>query len=67
MCAKCPPRKRRNPLVTALLLALFASALLLAVVFATGSTFGQRCAKIYQKGTPGWTACINRLKSGGAL
>lgn len=64
MCTSCPPRKR-HPLVRALLLAIIASALLIAIVFATGSTFGQRCAKVYQKGSTAWQACIVRLKDGG--
>lgn len=65
MCQNCPPRKRWNPFATALILALVGSAILIAVVFATGSTFGQRCAKLYPKDTANWQACIQRLKTGG--
>jgi len=38
-------------------LALF--GLLVIVVFATGQTFGQRCAKIWVSGSPDWHSCVH--------
>lgn len=41
-------------------------AVLLAVVFATGATFGQRCAKAYTS-PPDIERCVERLNSGGPV
>lgn len=34
-------------------------------VAATGQTFGQRCAKVYESGSSEWRQCIDRLRRGG--
>lgn len=34
---------------------------LLAIVFATGSTFGQRCAKLYTEESTAWQLCVDHL------
>lgn len=41
-----------------------AFVLLLIVVFATGSTFGQRCAKLHPEKGQAWQQCIDNLKRG---
>jgi len=41
-----------------------AFVLLLIVVFATGSTFGQRCAKIHSEKGEAWQQCIKDLQRG---
>ena len=40
---------------------------LLILVFATEQTFGQRCAKKYNKNTTEWCDCVERLHQGGKL
>lgn len=50
-------------LVTGIVLAV----LLIAAVFWTGSTFGQRCAKAYPNQHPAIEQCVERLASGGTL
>lgn len=37
---------------------------LIAFAFATGSTFGQRCAKIHPEKGEAWRQCIDRLSRG---
>lgn len=43
---------------------LLLSFLLFALVAATGNTFGQRCAKVFDRNTPEWEACLDRLSKG---
>ena len=43
------------------------SAVLLACVWATGSTFGQRCEKSHPWGSDAWGACVDRLSKGGEV
>ncbi|HHF0638468.1 MULTISPECIES: hypothetical protein [Pseudomonas] len=38
---------------------------LITCVVAFGGTFGQRCAKVYEKDSPEWKSCTYRLKDGG--
>jgi hypothetical protein len=40
---------------------LGAFGILLVVVFATGSTFGQRCAALYEHGSQSWQMCVRDL------
>lgn len=42
---------------------LLAVALFLAVI-ATGQTFGQRCAKMHEKGTEQYQECVSELANG---
>lgn len=37
---------------------------LLTFVFATGGTFGQRCAKLYAVQSPAWNQCVEQLNRG---
>lgn len=37
---------------------------MIVLVFATGSTFGQRCAKVHAKDTPQWQQCVSDLAKG---
>lgn len=46
---------------------VIASIFLLIVVFATGQTFGQRCAKEYKKDTIEWCDCVERVSQGGQV
>lgn len=41
-------------------------ALLLAIV-ASGQTFGQRCAAVYDRGTTAHERCVARLSDGGPV
>lgn len=43
---------------------LIATAILTLIVLATGQTFGQRCAKKYDKHTTEWCDCVQRLSEG---
>lgn len=52
--------------VSAVVSAAVAFAVTLAIVFATGQTFGQRCAVHYPDGSPEWRACVSRLAKGAA-
>jgi hypothetical protein len=38
--------------------------LLLAIIFGTGQTFGQRCSKVYKKDTQEWCDCVDSLSNG---
>ena len=40
---------------------------LLILVFVTEQTFGQRCAKEYNKDTTEWCDCVERLSQGGEV
>lgn len=40
------------------------STLLVIVVVATGQTFGQRCAEVFEKGSNEWTQRVSDLKRG---
>jgi hypothetical protein len=40
------------------------AVILFIAVFATGSTFGQRCAKLHPEKGQAWQQCINDLKRG---
>lgn len=51
-------------LLTAAIAAVVAFAVSLFVVFATGQTFGQRCAAHFADGSPEWRACVSRLAGG---
>lgn len=37
---------------------------LLVAVFLTGSTFGQRCAKLWPVDSPAWESCVERFAAG---
>ncbi len=65
-------RQRRrtimNPVVRKMLTATtILSAILIAVVFATGSTFGQRCAAAYPNDPTQTEDCVERLSRGGGM
>lgn len=34
---------------------------LILVVFLTGNTFGQRCAKLWPENSPAWENCVERF------
>lgn len=53
-------------LITGVLVALLLVALLIGFVFATGQTFGQRCAAAGFSGAA-FESCVNRLVGGGAV
>ncbi len=38
---------------------------ILAAVFATGQTFGQRCEVFHTKDRPEWRECVERMVKGG--
>lgn len=41
--------------------------ILLIAVFATGSTFGQRCEVKFQRDSTEWQECVLRLNKGGVV
>jgi len=47
-----------------ILISLIATTILFLFVLATGQTFGQRCAKKYDKHTTEWCDCVERLSQG---
>jgi membrane protein DedA with SNARE-associated domain len=47
-----------------ILISMIATAILTLFVFATGQTFGQKCAKKYEKHTTEWCDCVQRLNQG---
>lgn len=65
------PTTYSEAVLQALLWGIFSSpiafGLLLFAVFATGSTFGQRCSVEYEKDSTEWRQCVSRLSEGGAL
>ena len=40
---------------------LIGAAIIIALVLATGQTFGQRCAVEHEWGSPDWDDCVTRL------
>lgn len=44
---------------------LILSMALAVAVVATGNTFGQRCATVFEPGTAEFTNCVERLNQGG--
>lgn len=46
------------------LLGLVLTPLLIVFVFASGQTFGQRCAKEYEPKSRAWSQCISKLSKG---
>jgi len=55
--------KLEKPLLAGLLVGI----VIILFVFATGQTFGQRCAEVYNKNTTEWCDCVERLHQGGEL
>lgn len=51
----------------ALPIGLLIGAVIILLVFVTGQTFGQRCAKVYDKDTTEWCDCVERLSQGGEV
>lgn len=49
---------------TGFILGAVTAVVLIIGVFATGSTFGQRCAKVFPKDSPEWHQCIKDLAAG---
>jgi hypothetical protein len=49
---------------TGFILGAIAAVILIIGVVATGSTFGQRCAKVAPKDSPEWHQCIKDLTAG---
>lgn len=47
--------------LTAAYSAFVLSGVLLIVVFMTGSTFGQRCAKLWPVDSPAWNDCVEKF------
>lgn len=49
----------------------FVILLVIGCIFAlpwlTGSTFGQQCAKAFDRDSPAWEQCIERMGRGGSL
>lgn len=58
---------RAGFIASAILAGLVGAAVLVGVVFATGQTFGQRCAAAYDPNTATWNQCVERLAHGGKL
>jgi hypothetical protein len=50
--------------VTSFYLALGCTGILIVAVFLTGATFGQRCAAVWNKGSPEWQDCVHKFASG---
>ena len=50
---------------SAMIAGVLVAVALIIFVFATGQTFGQRCAKLYADG-PNQDACVSRLAHGEA-
>ena len=48
---------------SAAIAAVVVFAMIVAMAFATGSTFGQRCAQVYEHGSADWHVCVERLSS----
>lgn len=49
---------------TGFILGAITAVILTIGVFATGSTFGQRCATITHQGSPEWHQCVQDLSEG---
>lgn len=54
----------RAPIESGFILGAIGAAGLIIAMFVTGSTFGQRCAKLTQKGSPEWQQCVQDLSQG---
>lgn len=52
------------PMESGFVLGAVTAVVLIIGVFATGSTFGQRCAKVFPKDSPEWHQCIKDLAAG---
>lgn len=52
------------PIETGFILGAVTAVVLIIGVVATGSTFGQRCAKVFPKDSPEWHQCIKDLAAG---
>lgn len=48
-------------------LALIMLALLVALPWLTGQTFGQQCAQAYDRNTPEHERCVERMARGGGV
>ena len=59
-----PVNTRKFLMLAATVVIVF--AFLIGAVFATGSTFGQRCAETHTDGSEAWTACVKSLAGGGS-
>lgn len=59
---EAPVNPRQLLLVAAIVLAVF--LVMVVAVFATGSTFGQRCAESYTPGSADWNTCVTELVGG---
>lgn len=52
------------PIGTGFILGAVTAVVLIIGVVTTGSTFGQRCVKIFPKDSPEWHQCIKDLAAG---
>ena len=59
---EAPVNPRQLLLVVAIVLAVF--LVMVVAVFATESTFGQRCAESYTPDSADWNACVTELVGG---
>ena len=50
-----------------MLVGALAAALIVIMAFATGQTFGQRCAVEFENKSPEWRECVSRLSKGGEI
>ncbi len=51
-------------LIKMFIIAFLISITLIILVFATGQTFGQRCAELYDIDSPEWCDCVDSLATG---
>lgn len=59
-----PVNTRQFVVGASLIVAAF--TLMIAAVFATGSTFGQRCAESNTEGSAAWNKCVKEMAGGGS-
>lgn len=55
---------REIPAMLIILGPMIALAAVIILPIWSGATFGQKCAKLHQDGSPEWQQCIERLKHG---
>jgi hypothetical protein len=46
---------------------LIAFALMFSLVWFTGGTFGQQCAKKFERDSSAWERCVERMDRGGTV
>ena len=58
------PANSRQLMCICFVLGLVLGGIMIALVVATGNTFGQQCARQHTKNTPAWTECVDQMQYG---